>query len=100
MSHSFLYFSVLRLPRHHSRISIAESQTCLQVLGLHSAYNTVHAFSVLAQKIYFQSLIPQTLPTSERGRRCNIAFITKILQKCWRKNGIVNIFLPRKFSKA
>jgi len=44
----------------------------------------------------FKSLIPQILQTSERGLRSNIAYITKIFQRCFRKNRKVNMFLQKK----
>jgi len=44
-----------------------------------------------------ESRIPQILLTSELGSRSNnTAFIIRILQKCCRKNGIVNILLQKK----
>jgi len=51
---------------------------------------------MIAQKKYFESHILQILPTSERGRRSNIGFITKNLQRRCRNNGMVNILLQRK----
>jgi len=66
-----------------------------------SAYNTVHTtvhtFPVITQKLYFESRILQILIISYRGRWSNIAFITKILHMCCRKNGIeLTIFLQGK----
>jgi len=57
---------------------------------------TVHSFPVIAQKMYFETLIPQILPTLKRRRHSNIALITKMLLRCFRKNGIVSIVLQRK----
>jgi len=74
----------------HCRISIVEMQICLQALCFLSAYNTIdttasaHISSYYA-KLYFETRIPQILLISERGRRSNIAFITKIFQLCCRK---------------
>jgi len=61
-----------------------------------TTHYTVHLFPVIAQKMYFETLIPQILPTLKRRRHSNIALITKMLLRCFRKNGIVSIVLQRK----
>jgi len=102
LSHSLLYFTTriiraLPLSRYHCRISIAETQTCLQALSLLGAYNTIHTthcihFQWFRKKNYFESRILQILLTSERGRRSNITFITNILHVLPKKLNS-NIFL-------
>ena len=74
------FIKALPLPRCHCRISIVETQTCLQALSLLSAYNTLHSACISSDcaKKYFQFRIAQIKP----GRQSNVAFITKILQMC------------------
>ena len=88
---------VLPLPRRHSSNPVAETQTCLQALSRFSAYDTLHISHISSdtQKMYFESHIAQTLLTSERGPRSNIAFITNILQMRCRKNEIVIVSFRR-----
>jgi len=57
----------------------------------------VHTIPVVTQKIYFETRISQILLTSERERRSNLEFITKILHICCqnRWNSRPTIFLQR-----
>ena len=59
----------------------------LQALSLLSSYNIIHT-TQCSECTHFQWL-RKILRKSERGRRSNISFITKSLQKFCRKNGIV-----------
>jgi len=45
-------------------------------------YSTVHTFAVITQNNYFASSITPILLKSERQHWSNMAFITKIVQKC------------------
>ena len=67
---------------------------CL-VLTTQYTVQWVHTSPVITQKLYFETGIPQILLISERGRRSNIAFITKILQICCRKKWNGNICFHR-----
>jgi len=87
----------LPLPRRYCHISIAGTQISLQALSLLCAYNTLlPTFPVNTKNIYFKSSIPQILPTSERGRRSNIACFAIILPMCCRQKWNSNISLQRK----
>jgi len=60
----------LPLPRRLCRVSIAETQTCLQALSLLTAHNTLGLqsappFPVITKKKYFESRILHILLTSE-----------------------------------
>jgi len=44
---------------------------------------------MVMQKLYFENHIPQIQPTTEHRRQSNIAFITKVLQMCCWKNGML-----------
>jgi len=70
------------------RRTVCKRRACL-VLTAHYTVQWVHTIPVIRQKLYFETGTPQILLISERGRRSNIEFITKILQMCCRKNGIV-----------
>ena len=100
-SYSLLYSRpewTFPLSRRHCRISIAETQTCLQALSLLSGYNTLHSAYISSDytKTCFESRIPQILLTSERGHRSNKAFVANILQMCCRKKWNSNISPQRK----
>jgi len=61
-------------------VSITKTQTCLQALGLFSAYNALRQctlFRSLRRNSYFESNIFQIVPILERGLRSNIAFIKR-----------------------
>ena len=59
----------------------------------------MHTIPWITQKLYFKTGIPQTLLISERCCWSHIAFITKILQMCCRKNRIaISSFIGTYFS--
>jgi len=82
------------LPRHHCRISVVETQTCLQVFSLLSAYNTIHT----TECAHFQWLRGNFISKLTTSHSANIrtlvsglskiSFITKVLQMRCRKNEI------------
>ena len=80
------------LPRHHCRISVVETQTCLQVFSLLSAYNTLQSAHISSD--YAETLFPNSLPSHSANIRTlvsglsKISFITKVLQMRCRKNEI------------
>ena len=71
----------------HCCISIAKRPACLHALSLLISYNTVH--TTQCSECTSLQCLRKILLKSESGRRPNIAFITKILQICCQKNGIV-----------
>ena len=109
---SYLPFAPVRTGRiiralplylRYCRISIAETQTCLQALSQLSAHNTLHSAQISSdyEKNHFECSIPEILTTSERGRRSNIAFITKILRgKFFSVKRPKKVKRPNKFFRA